>query len=313
MTSIQSIITFVISILLVLTVNLFMPLILDGISRNIRAILQFREGPKTILQTLYDISSLLDMDSNSPTNRLGFILAPYLAFASIIIASLILPYGSFTIVSFSGDIFVFLYTIAMVSISMIITGFIVNNPYANIGANREAMLILTIEPVLGIGIASLALKTYSLSITGIISGLTPTISLILVYVVLAYAVYVECGFVPFDIAEAETEILEGPLVEYSGRLLGLFKWALLIKRFVLIWFFSSLLILPFVGYTPLILSPWKGLLVFLLQLLTSILVYCTYIMVEAFNARLRIDQIFKLNIKIFLLGLIAFIITAMGW
>nr|WP_234394465.1 NADH-quinone oxidoreductase subunit H [Thermococcus piezophilus] len=63
-----------------LMIIILLPPLLDGISRKIKATVQERQGP-SVFQTYYDLSSLLSMEPMLPTDRLGFLIAPYVAFA----------------------------------------------------------------------------------------------------------------------------------------------------------------------------------------------------------------------------------------
>ncbi|NJE11523.1 respiratory chain complex I subunit 1 family protein [Thermococcus sp. LS2] len=298
--------------LITIAIIFFLPPLLDGISRKIKAILQWRQGGP-ILQTYYDLQSLLSMEPILPTERLAFRIAPYIAFASALSAALVLPFGNFVPVRFTGDFFVFLYVLAMFSVAMMIAGFSVNSTYTNAGANREMMLILSIEPVLGVAIGIFALNAHSLSISGIPLNLTFTPSTILAYVLLAYAVYAEGGFIPFDIAEAEPEILEGPLCEYSGKLLGIFKWSMLIKRLALLWLFVSFLVIPIIRDFIDISTFAGGLVVLVAQLVAVFVLYAIIAIIEASNARFRIDQAIRVNSKVFMASLVVLIIAALGW
>lgn len=293
-----------------LVIGLFMPLLLDGIARKIKARIQYRMGPP-VLQTFYDLFKLLE---NPPliSGGMGFVIAPVIAFSAALISMSMLPIGIVSPVSFSYDIFVYLYVLAMVSVALMLAGFSVQNAYANIGANREMMMILSIEPILGITLGTIAFITGSLSIEKIVlsAGFLDVKHLILYIIsliVFTYAVYVECGFIPFDLAEAETEILEGPLVEYSGILLGLFKWALLIKRFSLIWLLTSLLTAPLlIRYDTSLTTMVASLTI---QLVVAMIVYCCMATYEAMTPRYKIDFVVKSNLKIFLLSIAYLIIV----
>ncbi len=299
-----------VSLVIALALALVFPLILDGIGRKIKARIQYRMGPP-ISQTIYDLFKLLKTPSIIVGGR-GFILAPYIAFASALVATTMLPVGTVNPISFSYDVFVFIYVLSMVSVALMVAGFSVQNTYANIGANREMILILSTEPILGVAIAMLVFLSKNLSIRGIIESirfLNPMyIPLLLIaYVILVYVVYVEGGFIPFDVAEAETEIIEGPLCEYSGKLLGLFKWALLIKRFVLIWFLASLITIPLTPYT--INGVASYIVTLLLQLFASIAIYSCMVANEALTARYKIDWVISTNKYVFLISLVFLLIT----
>ncbi len=300
-------------LVLSLALILLLPPLMDGYSRRLRAALQYRAGPP-LLQTWYDLRSLFGMGSNAPTKSLSFTLAPCMALSAAVLAATLLPYGQTPPVTFSWDVFVLIYCLSMVSVALILAGFSVSNPYANIGANREMMLALTLEPVLGIVLAVLALNSSSLSTLGITHHLRLRPSLLLIIPALLYVAYAESAFIPLDIAEAETEILEGPLVEYSGVLLGLFKYSLMIKRFALLWLASSILVFPLYRILKSVgPAPAPDLLTFATQFLTYFTLHTLYTVIEASNARWKVKDAMKLNVKVLVAGVFILILTAMGW
>ncbi|NJE00121.1 hydrogenase [Thermococcus sp. LS1] len=288
---------------------LFLPPYLDGIARRVKARLQYRRGPP-LSQTWYDLQKLFALPSVRPTSSALFTWAPYLALVSAISAALLLPYGNVVLVDFGFNLVVFFYVMMMVSIFLILAGLTVQNAFSHLGSAREMQIALTVEPLIAVLYGVLAYNAGSLSISGIIANLHLTPSVLLTYILLAYALYVESGFVPFNIAEAEQEVIGGPLGEYSGRLLGVFYYAIYIKRFTLLWFFVSLLILPWLGQID---TPEKGALVLALQFLLTIAFYPIIAVLEATNARLRIDHVVKMNVRMFFAGMIILAIAFMGW
>ncbi|AIU70594.1 hydrogenase [Thermococcus eurythermalis] len=280
----------------------FLPPLLDGVARKVKAMIQNRVGP-SILQTWYDIITLLSMESILPTSSLAFRMAPYVALASALCMALMLPYGSGAIINFGGDLIAFIYVFTLFSAALVFGALSVDNSYSHAGANRELTLSLIFKPLFAVTIGIFALKTGSLSITKIARSISPSPSIIGAYLLLLYVTYVESGFIPYDIAEAETEILEGPLTEYSGRLLGLFKWALQIKRFAMIWLFASFVALPVA----------EGVVAFALQLLVFLLTYLLMVTYESLNARHRLDQATKQGVKAIVIGVIIMIIAWLGW
>ncbi|WP_457752315.1 respiratory chain complex I subunit 1 family protein [Thermococcus sp.] len=288
---------------------LLLPPYLDGIARRVKARLQYRRGPP-LSQTWYDLRKLFGIPSVIPTRSAMFRAAPYLALASAIMAALLLPYGGYVPVDYGYNLIVFFYVIIMVSIFIMLGGFSVQSAFSHLGSAREMQLLLTVEPILAVVYGVLAYNAGSLNIATIVSNLHLTPSLILAIIILAYALYVESGFVPFDVAEAEQEVIGGPLSEYSGRLLGVFYYAIYIKRFALLWFFVSLISYPVVGSVKDIVGS-AGL--FVVQVLLTIAFYPIIAAIEATNARLRIDHIVKTNVKIFFIGLGILAMTFMGW
>lgn len=288
---------------------LFLPPLLDGIARRVKARLQYRRGPP-LMQTWYDLNKLFALPSVKPTKSALFTWAPYLALASAMSAALLLPYGNVVPVDFGFNLVVFFYVVLMVSVFLILAGLSVQNAFSHIGSSREMQIVLTVEPLIAILYGILAYNAGSLNIADIVANLHFTPSLLLAYIILAYALYVESGFVPFDIAEAEQEVIGGPLAEYSGRLLGVFYYAIYIKRFALLWFFVSLLTLPWVGPVD---TAEKAVLVLALQFLLTIVLYPVIAALEATNARLRVDHVVKMNVRMFFAGLIVFAMAFMGW
>ena len=287
-------------VLALIMVPIIAPL-LDGLSRKLKAVIQHRVGPP-VTQTWYDFLSWLPVEPVYPTDSLIFRLAPYLTFASAVAMLLFLPFEK-TLLAFQGDAIAFLYFFAMMSAFIILGAISVNSTYTQAGASREVTLSLAFKPAFGIVLGVFALKTGSLSISAMASSLPMGLSTILGLCLLAYLVYVESGFIPYDIAEAETEILEGVLSEYSGRLLVLMKWALLIKRFAMLWLLSSFLVLPFVN----------GLAGLIGQVLVFIAVFIAMTTYEALNARYIIGQAVKKGLFATLLGVVILLIAYAGW
>ena len=301
----------VIGIIVGIVLVVFLPPFLDGVARKVKARVQYRVGPP-ILQTFYDLQKLFGLPSLRPTENRWFRVAPYLALASVFSAAFLLPYGKWVPVRFSGDIIVFLYVLAMVSIAIMIGAFSTQNAHSNIGGHREMMMLLSVEPVLGIALGIFAFKAGTLSLSEIPLKVPASFSTVLAYLLLIYAAYAEGGFVPFDVAEAETEIAGGVLVEYSGRLLGVLEYAMLAKRLVLLWLLSTFLTIPILRGIQLT-GIAGGVVVLVVQLILVLVAYPIIAALEATNARYRIDQAVALNTRIFLLSLVVLAVAAVGW
>ncbi len=290
-------------------VMLFLPPYLDGIARRVKARLQYRRGPP-LAQTWYDLIKLFGIPTVVPTRSDMFKAAPYLALASSLAAALLLPYGGHVPVNFGYNIIVFFYVVAMVSVFIMLGGYSVQNAFSHLGSAREMMLLLTVEPILAVVYGVLAYNSGSLNLYHIMTHVHLSASLVFAYVILGYALYVESGFVPFDVAEAEQEVIGGPLSEYSGRLLGVLYYSIHIKRFALLWFFVSLVTYPIVGAVHVVIES-VGL--FALQVLLTVALYPLIAVLEATNARLRIDHVVRTNIKVFFIGLGVLAMAFMGW
>ena len=127
------------------------------------------------------------------------------------------------------------------------------------------------------------------------------ISSLLALLLLFLVIYVASTRLPFDIAEAEPEIIEGPLIEYSGKHLGLLKYFVFLKRLLL---YS--LILDFI--IP-IQNPIR-LICYLIGIIILSIVYSTF---EAYYGRFRIDQAIRILKRASIVALIVWMIAVVGW
>jgi hydrogenase-4 component C len=128
-----------------------------------------------------------------------------------------------------------------------------SSSFGGIGARRELLISVLIEPIMLLVLFVMALLSWSTNI-GVISakiagGEVPYYTSVwLGMLAFALAAYIEMGKLPFDLAEAEQELQEGPLTEYSGHSLAIMKWGLYIKQIVIIALFLAIF-LPFGSMT----------------------------------------------------------------
>jgi formate hydrogenlyase subunit 4 len=193
---------------------------------------------------------------------------------------------------------------------MLLAGLAAGSTYSLVGISREMMAMLTLEPLFAITIVIGALHTQSFRIDTVLSGAVyqtaglPVSGIIMLGVMLlSFQAFVQR--VPFDMSEAETEIMEGPLIEYSGPKLAIFKYAQMAKLVV----FSALFIGLFV--------PWGSDLVFPLGwLLFWVKVFILVLMVTvlaATHARYRIDQAIRYFAILLAVGFVALILASNGF
>ncbi|MBP6080801.1 MAG: respiratory chain complex I subunit 1 family protein [Providencia sp.] len=216
-----------------------------GISRQIRAKMHSRQGPG-VLQDYRDIFKLLKRQSVAPRDSgMVFCIMPYVLLGSMLLLAMALPV--FTITSlFSGasDIIIVLYVFALFRFFFSLSGLDTGSPFAGIGASRELTLGVLVEPTLFLGLLVVALIAGSTNI-GAISAvmnegwISPTATL-LALLACGFATFIEMGKIPFDVAEAEQELQEGPLTEYSGSGLALVKWGIGLKQVIVAVLFLSI-------------------------------------------------------------------------
>ncbi|MFH0965502.1 MAG: complex I subunit 1 family protein [Planctomycetota bacterium] len=198
------------------------------IDRKVTARIQWRVGPPWY-QPLADFVKLLGKETILPESArgTGFLLAPIIALAATAVAAAILWAANFRPgVGFVGDVIVVLYLLTIPSLALILGGSASGNPNASAGASREMKLLLSYELPFIVAILAAALGSgRSLSLSSLVgahatNGLAAAGS-VLGFIVAVFVVQAKLGLVPFDIAEAECEIMSGPYVEYSGGALAL--------------------------------------------------------------------------------------------
>ena len=282
--------------------------------RKLTARLQFRVGPP-LLQPFYDVMKLLGKETLVPegARRTGFLFAPLLAFASVALAASILWAALlFPKMTFVGDLIVVLYLFTLPSLAMIIGGSSSGNPYGAIGASREMKLLVAYELPLILAIVTalvhaglhsfrlaelLAWQTAHGPVAGSVSGF-------LALIIALFCIHAQLGLVPCDEAEAETELMGGVFVEYSGPPLALFVLA----RAMLLSALPVLLVVVFWG--GLGAGPW-GVPLFAGKILVVLLFI---VLVRNTNCRVRIDQAVKFFWFILApLGLFALALALLGY
>lgn len=219
------------------------------IERKVTARVQWRVGPP-ILQPLYDIQKLFVKEVVIPkdANYSLFILSPIVALVAASLVATIVGIIQFNLMhGFDGDVFVILYTLAIPALFIILGAASSGNPLGTVGASREMKLFLGYELIFWSGLAVIIIKTGGMiKLTSIISfqqahgAIADSLSGIIAFILVLIAMQAKLGKVPFDIAEAETEISGGVYIEYSGLLLAFYKMTHYIMLFVLPMFILQL-------------------------------------------------------------------------
>ena len=264
-------------------------LLASWIDRKVTARVQYRVGPP-ILQPLIDIVKLLGKETLIPTgaSKMTFLMMPVVGLVSVMLVSTLLWINNIDPAkTFLGDWIVVLYLLTIPSISIIMGGFASRNPLASLGASREMKLVLSYElPFVLAALVPVIKSDFSIRLgeilsfqaqNGVIAG---SLSGFLALVVAILCMQAKLALVPFDMPEAETEITSGPLIEYSGSGLAIYRLMKNMLLFVLPFF----LIILFMG----------GLRFDGIHLLNGILKYVGLValitVIRNTNPRVRIDQ-----------------------
>ncbi len=260
----------------------------DGVVRKITARVQSRKGP-SVFQTYFDILKLFIKEDINPGGSKVFAFAPILAMVSILMVIAIVPFGyQGNALSQWIDVITIIYLLTMSGVAIIFGALASGNTFAHIGASREMVTMIMLEPVLAMTFILTIVKVQSLELSAVIAGVGTTgytFSTVLMLIIYIMALQAFVARQPFDIAEAEIEILEGPFIEYSGPSYGLFKYFMMLKQT----FYAYILVAIF---APFLKTSFYGLNV-LIQLAGMLLVVLFIALIGSTNPRLRIDQAVK--------------------
>jgi len=287
-------------------------LLASWIDRKVTAKVQYRVGPP-LLQPLIDIVKLLGKETLIPagSSKITFLIAPVIGFASVILVSTLLWINNiYPARSFLGDLIVVLYLLVIPSISIIMGGFASRNPLASLGASREMKLILSYELPFILAILVTVIKSgftfrlgEILTFQGQNGAFVKSWSGTLALIVAIVCMQAKLALVPFDIPEAETEIAGGPLIEYSGSGLAIYR----LMKNMLMFTVPFFLIIVFMG----------GLRFDGIHLLYGVLKYIGLValmtVIRNTNPRVRIDQAVKFFWgPITIIAIIAIILALLG-
>ncbi|MFH1615633.1 MAG: complex I subunit 1 family protein [Planctomycetota bacterium] len=253
------------------------------IVRKVSALVQWRVGPP-LFQPFYDIVKLMGKEILVPetANLFIFVLAPLVGLAGVLLLSTILWRAVLGQSVFVGDVIVAVYLMVLPSLALILGSSASGSPHAAIGTSREMKLVISYELPLVLALIVVIIKAGGqISLTEIAQH-APALSIsgMLAFLVSLLCIQAKLGFIPFDMAEAETELASGVLMEYSGALLAVWKAMQAMMLVALPMFLVTVFLGGFEA------ASWTGYGKYVLVLVLIILIKNT-------NPRVRIDQAMK--------------------
>ena len=288
--------------------------------RKVIGAMQLRKGPNVVgpfglLQPLADGLKLMLKEVIIPAqaNKILFLLAPIITFVLALIGWAVVPFSeTFVIADINIGVTYLLATSSLGVYGIIIAGWASNSKYAFLGAIRSSAQMISYEVSIGLIIISVVLLTGSLNLTDIVMAqknhwfILPCFPMFIVFFISALA---ETNRLPFDLPEAESELVAGYNVEYSSMPFSMFflgEYA----NMILISSFASILFLG--GFLPPIDNDFFNAIPGVIWLAAKVffLLFC-FIWVRATLPRYRYDQLMRLGWKVFLpLSLICVVGTA---
>lgn len=268
-----------------------MGLIAEYYDRKLYARFQNRVGPPWF-QPLADFIKLLGKEDIIPeeSDKPIFVWMPLIALTSTVVAFFCIPiWSTQALFSFNGDVIVVLYLLTIPSLSFFLGGWYSRSVYAMIGAIRSLVQLFAYEVPLFLAILAPALlaNTWSLSEMAEFYTKYPAFMFInmIGFIVAIISLLGKLEKVPFDIPEAETEMVAGPFIEYSGRLFAFLKTTMNIEMVVA----SALLAAVFLPW-GLQFGPVIGFILFILKMAFIIAIMS---LARSLFARMRLDQMIE--------------------
>jgi len=246
-------------------------------------------GPKGILQPIADFIKLLSKEDITPrmADKVPFKIMPILLLALAITPLFCIPIiGRNALISFEGDLIIIMFIMSLMTLLVFIGGWASTNRFGTVGSIRAGLQMFAYEIPMNLALIGPAVSAGSLSISKIVEWQISRFCNILIqplgFIVLIICLMAHLQKVPFDIPEAESEIVGGWLVEYGGKKLALIRLANDFE-FVLA---SSLMVSLFLGspYGSWYISP----IIFLAKFFLCVLILSN---LRAAFARYRIDHL----------------------
>jgi NADH-quinone oxidoreductase subunit H len=300
-------------------------ILLAWFSRKTIARIENRVGPP-FMQPMYDVTKLLAKERVYPKSSNQIILhyMPMVQVFTAILMSFFIPiYGKEGLLSFEGDLFFFLFLLAIHGMSAFIIGWASLNPYSLSGAGRAVLTEISFELPLAISLSGMAILTKSMRISviadrvleqsfnityGNMSDIIISGLLILTwFILLVTAIFSGIGaleMAPFSAAHAETEIVAGWNTELTGSDLAMTKIADMVNLFNI----SAIITTIYLGGPVLVFQKDDGVVIELLSYIIAVTSFIILIMLITFiisfihtiSSRLRIDQIIEVLWSYFL-------------
>ena len=290
------------------------------LDRRVWAFVQKRQGPNVVgpfglLQSLADALKYIFKEIIIPasSNKVIFILAPIITMTLALIAWAVIPFGAEQVLADINVGILYIFAVSSLGVyGIIMGGWASNSKYPFLGAIRSAAQMVSYEVSIGIIIINVLLCVGSLNLNDIVIAQKKmwfVIPLFPMFVIFFISALAETNRPPFDLPEAEAELVAGYQTEYSGMMYAMF-WLGEYANILLMCALGSILFLG--GWlSPIDLYPFNLIPGVLWLIFKILFLFILFALVKAIVPRYRYDQLMRLGWKIFLpLSLTYVVLTA---
>ena len=290
------------------------------LDRRVWAFVQKRQGPNVVgpfglLQSLADALKYIFKEIIIPasSNKIIFILAPIITMTLALIAWAVIPFSESQVLANINVGILYIFAVSSLGVyGIIMGGWASNSKYPFLGSIRSAAQMVSYEVSIGIIIINVLLCVGSLNLNDIVmaqENMWFIIPLFPMFVIFFISALAETNRPPFDLPEAEAELVAGYQTEYSGMMYAMF-WLGEYANILLMCALGSIL---FLGgwHSPLDLYPFNLIPGAIWLIIKILLLFVLFALVKAIVPRYRYDQLMRLGWKIFLpLSLTYVVLTA---
>ncbi len=290
------------------------------LDRRVWAFVQKRQGPNVVgpfglLQSLADALKYIfkEIIIPSSSNKVIFILAPIVTMTLALIAWAVIPFSATQVLADINVGILYLFAVSSLGVyGIIMGGWASNSKYPFLGAIRSAAQMVSYEVSIGVIIINVLLCVGSLNLNDIViaqQNMWFVIPLFPMFVIFFISALAETNRPPFDLPEAEAELVAGYQTEYSGMMYAMF-WLGEYANILLMCAMGSILFLG--GWmSPIDVYPFTLVPGAIWLILKILFLFILFALVKAIVPRYRYDQLMRLGWKVFLpLSLIWVVLTA---
>ena len=312
----------VLKILMLLVPVLVSVAMIVWLDRRVWAFVQKRRGPNVVgpfglLQSLADALKYIFKEIIIPasSNKVIFILAPIITMTLALISWAVIPFSEDFVLADINVGILYLFAVSSLGVyGIIMGGWASNSKYPFLGAIRSAAQMVSYEVSIGIIIINVLLCVGSLNLSDIVKAqenLWYIIPLFPMFVIFFISALAETNRPPFDLPEAEAELVAGYQTEYSGMMYAMF-WLGEYANILLMCALGSILFLG--GWlSPINIFPFNVIPSPIWLILKILLLFVLFALVKAIVPRYRYDQLMRLGWKVFLPLSLTWVVLTAGY